>query len=212
MVAAVRPNLADLESLTTHLGRLVHSAALALVDEARGEGAALRGIVPGLPAPSLVEVGRRWAAGEVGAAEALAAAAIARAAIPRVTFPSNAPGHRSVAVCCPPGEHHEIPAEMVTEILRAEGCPAQHIGAGVTPKHLPGFLSRQRPSALLISCTSPCGLPGAARSIEVAHAYGVPVIVGGAAFGRDGLLALRLGAAAWGPSALQVPAILEFLQ
>jgi excisionase family DNA binding protein len=169
-------------------------------------------IVTGLLAPALVEVGRRWAAGEVGAAEALAAAAIARAAIPRAPLPTAVSELRSVAVCCPPGEHHEIPAEMLTELLRAEGCPAQHIGAGVTPKHLPGFLSRQRPAALLISCTTPCGLPGAARSIEVAHAYGVPVIVGGAAFGRDALLALRLGAAAWAPSARQVVGILESWQ
>ncbi|MDQ1375872.1 MAG: hypothetical protein QOE15_45 [Acidimicrobiaceae bacterium] len=209
MVAAVRPNLGDLEALTTHLGRLDHSAALALVDRARADGASIEGIVTGLLAPALVEVGRRWAAGEVGAAEALAAAAIARAAIPRAPVPPMYSGQQNVAVCCPPGEHHEIPAEMLTELLRAEGCPAHHIGAGVTPKHLPGFLSRQRPAALLISCTSPCGLPGAARSIEVAHAYGVPVIVGGAAFGRDALLALRLGAAAWAPSAHQVVGIVE---
>jgi excisionase family DNA binding protein len=209
MVVAVRPNLADLEALTNHLGRLDHSAALALVDRARADGASIEGIVTGLLAPALVELGRRWAAGEVGAAEALAAAAIARAAIPRAPAPVGYEGQRSVAVCCPPGEHHEIPAEMVTELLRAEGCLAQHLGAGVTPKHLPGFLSRQRPAALLISCTSPCGLPGAARSIEVAHAYGVPVIVGGAAFGRDALLALRLGAAAWAPTARQVVGIIE---
>jgi excisionase family DNA binding protein len=209
MATAVGTHVANLEVLTTHMARLDHSAALALVDQARRDGASVEAVVTGLVAPALVEVGRRWAAGEVGAAEALAAAAIGRAAIPRVTMPANLSEHGSVAVCCPPGEHHEIPAEMLTELLRAEGCPAQHIGAGVTPKHLPGFLSRQRPSALLISCTTPCGLPGAARSIEVAHAYGVPVIVGGAAFGRDALLALRLGAAAWAPSAGQVMGILD---
>jgi MerR family transcriptional regulator, light-induced transcriptional regulator len=209
MVAVARSNLADLETLAIHLAQLDHGAALALVEQARADGASVEGIVTGLLAPSLVEVGRRWAAGELGAAEALAAAAIARSAIPRVPTPPSRPGDHSVAVCCPPGEHHEIPAEMVTELLRAEGCPAQHLGAGVTPRHLPNFLSRQRPAALLISCTSPCGLPGAARSIEVAHAYGVPVIVGGAAFGRDALLALRLGAAAWAPSARQVVALVE---
>lgn len=203
-------NLADLEALTNHLARLDHSAALTLVDQARSDGASVEAIVTGLLAPALVEIGRRWAAGEVGAAEALTAAAIARQALPRTPVAAAVlTSHRSVAVCCPPGEHHEIPAEMVTELLRAEGFPAQHIGAGVTPKHLPGFLSRQRPAALLISCTTPCGLPGAARSIEVAHAYGVPVIVGGAAFGRDALLALRLGAAAWAPSATHVAGIVE---
>ncbi len=211
-MAIAGTNLANLEAFTAHLARLDHSAAMSLVDRSRGGGSSMEDIIAGLLAPALVEVGRRWAAGEVGAAEALAAAAIARAAIPRAPVLAAGSEHRSVAVCCPPGEHHEIPAEMLTELLRAEGCPAQHIGAGVTPKHLPGFLSRQRPAALLMSCTTPCGLPGAARSIEVAHAYGVPVIVGGAAFGRDALLALRLGAAAWAPSARQVVGILESWQ
>ena len=201
MAFAVSKSMMTLEELTNHLGRLDHGAALALVERVQAEGMAVAGLVTGLLAPALVEVGRRWASGEVGAAEALAAAAIVRGAIPRTPMPPGLPNHRTVAVCCPPGEHHEIPAEMITELLRAEGCSAQHIGAGVTPKHLPGFLSRQRPAALLVSCTTPCGLPGAARSIEVAHAYGVPVIVGGAAFGRDDMLALRLGAAAWASTA-----------
>ncbi len=212
MVVPVRSNLMDLEALTTHLSRLDHAAALALVERSRADGASLEAIVSGLLSPALIEVGRRWAANEIGAAEALAASAIARAVIPRAAMPSNHAGRGSVAVCCPPGEHHEIPSEMLTEQLRAAGVPAHHLGAGVTPKHLPGYITSQRPSALLISCTSPCGLPGAARSIEVAHAYGVPVIVGGAAFGRDAMLALRLGAAAWAPSARQVVGILDSWQ
>lgn len=28
-----------------------------------------------------------------------------------------------IAVCCPPGEEHVIPAEMVTEVLRHAGWP-----------------------------------------------------------------------------------------
>ncbi|HEX3425092.1 MAG TPA: GAF domain-containing protein [Acidimicrobiales bacterium] len=200
----------NLDALITDLAQLDHSAAMALVEHARADGASVEAVVTTLLAPALAEIGRRWAAAEIGAAEALAAAAIARQALPRSPAPHlSIPTQHGVAVCCPPGEHHEIPAEMVTELLRAEGCPAQHLGAGINPRHLPGYLNRQRPAALIISCTTPCGLPGAARSIEVAHAYGVPVIVGGAAFGRDALLALRLGAAAWAPSARQVPAIVE---
>lgn len=202
--------LVNLDALITHLAHLDHNAAMTLVEQARADGASVETVVTTLLAPALAEIGRQWAAAEIGAAEALAASAIARQALPRSPAPHlSIPTEHGVAVCCPPGEHHEIPAEMVTELLRAEGCPAQHLGAGINPRHLPGYLNRQRPAALIISCTTPCGLPGAARSIEVAHAYGVPVIVGGAAFGRDALLALRLGAAAWAPSARQVPAIVE---
>jgi len=63
------------------------------------------------------------------AAEALAAAAIVRSAIPRSSTSPAQSSQRTVAVCCPPGEHHEIPAEMITELLRALSCGAQHIGA-----------------------------------------------------------------------------------
>lgn len=212
MAFAVSKSMAALEELTSDLGRLDHGAALALVDRVLSDGASVARLVTGLLAPALVEVGRRWSVGEIGAAEALAAAAIVRGAIPRTPMPLGESNRRTVAVCCPPGEHHEIPAEMITELLRDEGCSAQLIGAGVTPKHLPGFLGRQRPAALLLSCTTPCGLPGAARSIEVAHAYGVPVIVGGAAFGRDDLLALRLGAAAWASTAGDVVQMVESWQ
>lgn len=209
MTPAVSSSVATLDELTSHLARLDHGAALALVDHAQAGGMSVHALITSLLAPALVEVGRRWATGEAGAAEALAAAAIVRAAMPRTPMTPGLPGHRTVAVCCPPGEHHEIPAEMITELLRDLGCSAQHIGAGVTPKHLPGFLSRQRPAALLVSCTTSCGLPGAARTIEVAHAYGVPVIVGGAAFGRDDMLALRLGAASWAPTATDVVRTVE---
>lgn len=209
MTQAARSHLVTLESMATHVGHLDHEGALALVERARSDGASLESLITGILAPTLVEVGRQWASGEIGAAEALAAAAIVRAAIPRSSLPPTKPSHRSVAVCCPPGEHHEIPAEMVTELLRAEGWGAQYLGAGVTPKHFPGYLAKQRPAVLLVSTTTPCGLPGAARIIEVAHAHGVPVIVGGAAFGRDDLLALRLGAAAWAPTAREGIEVLE---
>jgi len=62
------------------------------------------------------------------------------------------------------------------------------------------YLVRRKPMALWVSCTTPCGLAGAARIVEAAHDVGVPTLVGGAGFGRDNLRSLRLGAAAWAPT------------
>jgi excisionase family DNA binding protein len=158
---------------------------------------------------SVVDVGRRWAAAELGAAEAQVASTIARTALLRC--PSRPPnGDRpKVTVGCPEGEEHQIAAEMVTELLRAYGWPAELVGRGVPPKELGRFLARRRPVGLLLSCTTPSGLVGAARAIDAAHDVGVPVLVGGAAFGRDDTRAIRLGAAAWAPSVKAAETVLD---
>ncbi|MDQ1426773.1 MAG: hypothetical protein QOK39_249 [Acidimicrobiaceae bacterium] len=168
-------------------------------------------VITGLLAPALVEVGRQWAAGEAGAAEAMAASAIVRSCIPRSAVPtSQSPANgRLVAVCCPPGEDHEIPGEMVAELLRQQGWSALNMGSGLTPQQLPRFLADQRPAAVLVSATTAAALAGTAQIIAEAHGHGVPVLVGGAAFGRDDLLALRLGAAGWASTVSQAVVLLE---
>jgi excisionase family DNA binding protein len=98
---------------------------------------------------------------------------------------------------------------MVTEVLRSLGWPAELVGSAVPPRELSRFLARRRSAGLLLSCTTPCGLVGAARAIDAAHDVGVPVMVGGAAFGRDDTRALRLGAEAWAPTVRAATAVLE---
>jgi methanogenic corrinoid protein MtbC1 len=202
---------AGFAAFSSCLDGLDREGALAMIADAGQDGMGLEAIITGILAPALVEVGRRWATGEVGAAEALAASAIARSCIPRSSVRSSRPDEdrRTVSVCCPPGEDHVIPAEMVTEVLRHHGWPVQHLGAGITVAQLPAFLDRYQPLAVLVSCTTPAGLVGAAQLIEVAHRHHVPVLVGGAAFGDDDLLALRLGAAGWASSAANAVGLLE---
>jgi excisionase family DNA binding protein len=204
-------DLARLDRLEACLRDLDHGGAVALVQQASLEGVELESLVTGLLAPALVEVGRQWAADEVEPAVALAAAAIVRSCLPRASSPpgSTVADGRTVAVCCPPGEEHEIPAEMVSELLRQRGWQALHLGAGATPEQMPSFLAAQRPQALLISATTPCGLAGAARMVAVAQGVGVPVLVGGAAFDGDGSRASQIGAAGWARSAADAVALLE---
>ncbi len=196
-------------ALTDYLAQLDRDGAVALVERSRAQGATVEELILDLLTPALVEVGRRWAAGEAGAATAQAAAGIVRTLLPRCPLPEAPAGRLPVAVCAPDDELHDLPGEMVTELLRAAGWPAQFIGTGVTARQLPSFLASRRPSALLLSCSTPCGLPGAARAIQVAHGLAVPVMVGGAAFGADSMLAVRLGAAAWAPTAHHAAAVLE---
>jgi MerR family transcriptional regulator, light-induced transcriptional regulator len=198
MVNATTIDLLTLEELIVRLDDLDRQGAIGVVERAVSAGATLDRVVSGLLAPAQLDAGRRWAAGELGAVEAQAATGIVRAALARATPTAIVTDKPLVAVACPEGEHHELAAEMVTELLRASGWPATSIG--VPASGLREYLERRRPAALLLSCTTACGLAGAARAIDVAHNCGIGVIVGGAAFGRDGLRALRLGADAWAPT------------
>ena len=214
MANATQSHLATFEAFTTHLQNLDQEDALSLVEEALDHGDSLESVVTSLLAPALVELGRRWVVGELGGAEVRAAAALTRSALLRAgpaRVPEGPAGQvrAPVVVCCPEGEDHEIPADMVCQVLRSYGWPAEQLGGEVEAAELRGYLTRRRPAALLVSCTTPCGLAGAARAIDTAHDVGVPVMVGGAAFGRDDLRALRLGAAAWAPTVKAAVSTLE---
>jgi len=98
---------------------------------------------------------------------------------------------------------------MVSELLRERGWRVLHLGAGATAEQMPSFLAAQRPRALLVSATTPWGLAGAAQMVEMAQRVGVPVLVGGAAFGADESRALQIGAAGWARSAADAVALLD---
>jgi methanogenic corrinoid protein MtbC1 len=196
VVNATRFDVATLQTFTADLEDLSRDRALAVVDDALDHGATLEAVVNGLLAPALVDLGRRWAAAEMGAAEVQAASAIARVALLRAGHPLPPSDLPRVAVCCPEGEAHQIPAEMVVEVLRSRGWPAELAGHGVSGDELRTYLGGRPPAALLVSCTMPSRLAGVARAIDAAHEVGVPTMVGGAGLGRDDTRALRLGAAA----------------
>lgn len=209
MVNAAQFDLGTLHAFNAQLQQLNRDEALSVVDDAVGCGTSVEALVTGLLAPALVDVGRRWAAAEMGAAEAQAASAIARTALLRCGTQLPPTDRPPVTVVCPEGEAHQIPAEMVTEVLRSLGWPAELVESAVPPRELSRFLARRRSAGLLVSCTTPCGLVGAARAIDAAHDVGVPVLVGGAAFGRDDARALRLGAEAWAPTVKAATGVLD---
>jgi methanogenic corrinoid protein MtbC1 len=207
-MANARIDQGRLDELVDRLDRLDRDGALAVVARAVAAGAGTEVVIDELLAPAQVDMGRRWAKGQIGAAEVRASAAIVRSALARVAPAAVPTERRPVAVACPEGEQHELPAEMVTELLRAAGWPVTLIAGGVPASELHPYFGEHRPLALLLSCTTASGLPGAARAIEVAQDNGVAVIAGGRAFGSDDRRAMRLGATAWASS---VPAAIEVL-
>lgn len=67
------------------------------------------------------------------------------------------------------------------------------------------------PEAVAVSCSVLGALPTTRRFIEASTAAGVPIVVGGPAFGADDVRARALGATAWAPSAQGVVAAVNGL-
>ena len=104
-------------------------------------------------------------------------------------------------MACVDGEWHALPARLLAETLTLRGFRVDYLGAQVPAPHLIAHLHRTAPDAVALSSSIPTRLPTAHATITACQAAGVPVIVGGAAFGPDGRYARLLGAQAWAPDA-----------
>ncbi|MHA6765169.1 cobalamin B12-binding domain-containing protein [Streptacidiphilus sp. PAMC 29251] len=163
-------------------------------------------------APAQARVGAEWAAGRFTVAREHAATAISDRAVAVVSRhrAARVPGSRGrVTVACVDGEWHALPARLVAETLKLRGWQVDFLGAHVPTPHLIAHLHATGPDAVALSCSLATRLPAAHATISACQAAGVPVLVGGAAFGADGRYARLLGADAWAPDAESAVARLE---
>jgi methanogenic corrinoid protein MtbC1 len=146
------------------------------------------------------KVGRLWQQNELTVADEHAATAVVDLALAAACFEADrrprTPGG-TVIVACAEEEWHVMPARMFAEQLRAAGWDVVFLGASTPAEHLQRFVAAERPAAVAVSCTVPLHLPGARRAVSASHAAGVPVLVGGAAFGTAPNRAAAIGADAW---------------
>ncbi|MFE3518156.1 B12-binding domain-containing protein [Streptomyces sp. NPDC059166] len=184
-------------------GRDEHTAArlvLSAVDEGTDPEAVLLDVI----APVQARVGTEWAANRLSVAQEHAASAIAERVIaalahhPRVRAE---PCAGRVTVACVDQEWHALPARLLAEVLTLRGWRVDFLGAQVPTPHLIGHLHSFGADAVALSSSIPTRLPTAHAAITACQAVGVPVLVGGAAFGQDGRFARLLGADAWAPDA-----------
>lgn len=156
-------------------------------------------------------VGAEWAANRLTVAQEHAATAINERVVGALSRElgrtrDGAPAGR-LTVACVDGEWHALPARLLAEVLRLRGWHVDFLGAQVPTPHLIAHLHRTNPAAVLLSASIPLHLPTAHTAISACQAVGVPVVVGGAAFGPDGRYAHQLAADAWAPDARAAAAL-----
>ena len=180
------------------VGALDADAALGLVREA-ADRHGIEATVTQVLAAAQQEVGRRWEFGDWTVAQEHAATAIVDDGLGLLRAASAPPGTGPVmALVCAEGEWHVTPARMAALRFQQRGWRVVVLGASTPAPHLARTLEEVRPDIVGVSCTLPLHLPGARRTIEVAHRMGLHVVVGGAAFDAAGRRARAVGADAAG--------------
>ncbi|MFJ2631757.1 B12-binding domain-containing protein [Streptomyces sp. NPDC087422] len=187
--------------------------AVAHGDEHAAAGVVLGALDTGVDAESVLldviapvqgKVGEEWAANRLSVAEEHAATAINDRAVAALSLHPAArtePWRGRITVACVEGEWHALPARILAEVLKLRGWRVDFLGAQVPTPHLITHLHRTACDAVALSSSLATRLPTAHAAITACQAVGVPVLVGGAAFGPDGRHARLLGADAWAPDA-----------
>jgi methanogenic corrinoid protein MtbC1 len=175
------------------------AAATAVIDLMLEAGYPPVSVLTEVIAASQRAVGARWHRGEWTIAQEHAATAMAVAATKTVSkYVRQQPISRGrIVIACAEREWHALPAMIIDCALRADGWDTTLLGASTTPLRLNQHLQDLGPQAVAVSCSMLGALATTRRFIEASTAAGVPIVVGGAAFGSDDRRARALGATAW---------------
>ncbi|HVF04705.1 MAG TPA: cobalamin-dependent protein [Frankiaceae bacterium] len=179
-----------------HASYDVYCRAVAAGDAAAAVAAAGAAVSAGVPP-------RRVVAEVVARAQRAVAADETTASVTERALTVLAPpsalraGVPAVVLACAEGERHTLAARLAGALARDGRYDVVTVGGSLPAHALRRHLRATRPVALALSCTSTAHLLAAARGIAAAHDEGVPVVVGGAAWGSGERRAVRLGADAW---------------
>jgi methanogenic corrinoid protein MtbC1 len=196
-------------SFIAHASSGDYVQAVALVTSRLHAGVPAEPIVADLLARALDQVGEGWQKDELSVASEHLVSGAAEAALQALASEVPAPpGGVPVISACAEGDFHATAAHMFAQILRFRGVGTDFLGASTTAAHVAESLEGHRRAALVVSCHMAMFLPGTISLVNAGHAAGVPVLVGGRAFGYGAELALRLGADGWAPDADEAVEIL----
>lgn len=187
---------AAFERYVRALNTVDYQGALTALDEAISQGVPWPRLVSDVIAPAQRQVGERWLSGEIGVGDEHAATTVAENALAVLSpLPSASADTTRLIMVCTQGEWHTFPLRLAAAVAsRSPDIQLTVLGGSISGEHLRRFIRGARPVAVALSTTLSAHLIGAARSIRAACEEGVPVVVGGAAWGEGQHRARRLGA------------------
>lgn len=167
-----------------------------------------------LLAPTLRDVGERWASGDVSVGDEHAVTAVATRLVGRLGPRFVHRGRRlgTVVVGGAPGDPHALPAAMLADILRSHSFHVADLGADVpVSSFVEAATGAERLVAVAVSI-SDADLLDAVRDVVVALADEVdaPVLIGGPV--TDERIAAQLGADGWAPDGEAAAALIARLR
>ena len=176
-------------------------AGVRVILDAYDAGLTVDRLIVDVLAPAQREVGRRWETGEWSVADEHAATLVTDAAVTALDLharPTQPPkdGPR-VVISCVENEWHVLPAKLVALFAAHCGAHVVLLGATMPAAALRHYLASADVDVVALSCTMPTNLLSARRTVAAAQDVGVPVIVGGRAFGEDAARAAAIGADAF---------------
>lgn len=185
----------DLERYLRALAVADAAAAVSVLEAAASRGATPHQLIRDVLVPAQHAIGELWFEGDWSVADVHAATAVTEQALSLLAPPrARRSTTARIVVACAEGEWHSLPARLAGELTQAGDVDVVFLGGSIPAEHLQQYLASMSADALALSCTLATNLLGAARSIEAAHAEGVPVVVGGSAWGPGQQRAQRLGA------------------
>lgn len=210
--------------MTSGISRLADARLAAGAAAIAGDAATLYHVVSGLMGdgvpfetvlfdvlvPAEREVGDRWQLGDFLVAEEHAATATLETVVSLMAGAFDRPDDGPfVVVAAVAGDRHSLAGRVVAAHLLYLGHRTTFLGADVPAPDLYEYLELEPPSALVLSAAMVDRLVAAREAVRVAHSIGVPVVVGGRAFGPKGEWARPVGADVWVSHPRRVAAVLD---
>ncbi|MET0565539.1 MAG: cobalamin-dependent protein [Acidimicrobiia bacterium] len=175
-----------------------HASLYRLVAELLDDGVPFETVLFDVLLRSERDVGLRWQAGDYLVSEEHAATASLETVIALLAGSFDRPQDGTfVVVAAAQGDTHSLPARAVAAHLLFLGYRTTFLGADILASDLGEYLESEPPDAVVLSCAMSNHLLGARASVKASHDVAVPVLVGGRAFGENGLWAPGVGADAW---------------
>lgn len=151
--------------------------------------------------PALVEIGERWARGELAiAAEHFGSRLVHRRLSALLNMQPPLSNASTVILACPPGEQHELGLMMLGVFLRWAALHVVYLGADVPVADLARCISALRPAAICLSAVDPRRPDAISETVTALRAAGIttPVVAGG-----PGSPVTPLPGVAWAPADLR---------